>query len=142
MVAIYRARLSVFDNSLRVMSFIFAPSDFRNPSNIWPAVETWTARKIHIRRLYDVLNICIQRKDFERATRAWCILARCKEVDWRTMWSISVHILAEDLDEREKAFKKIDFLRVMMLQHSEDVRGHSGHHFANNTAYFTSEKLS
>ncbi|KAJ7490367.1 hypothetical protein B0H11DRAFT_1022404 [Mycena galericulata] len=94
------------------MAFLFAPTGTGlNPS---------TTRIIHIRRLYDVMNLCIQRNDLQRATRAWSILARCKEVDWRTIWSTSVHILAEDLDEREKASQKVDFLRVMMLQNSED----------------------
>ncbi|KAJ7721170.1 hypothetical protein DFH07DRAFT_760592 [Mycena maculata] len=95
------------------MSFVFAPtaSDSRRPT---------AARKIHIRRLYDVMHVCIQRNDLQRATKAWSILARCKEVNWRTMWSTSVHILAENLDESEKAPHKIEFLRVMMLQHPDD----------------------
>ncbi|KAJ7929990.1 hypothetical protein B0H13DRAFT_2228379 [Mycena leptocephala] len=94
------------------MAFVFAPTtDAKNPS---------TARKIHIRRLYDVMHMCIQRRDLERATRAWTILAHCKEVDWRTMWSTSVHILAENMDDNEKTARKVEFLRLMMLQHAED----------------------
>ncbi|KAJ7180314.1 hypothetical protein C8R43DRAFT_396825 [Mycena crocata] len=94
------------------MSFVFTPT--------WDAKSPRTARKIHIRRVYDIMNACIQRNDLERATRAWTILAHCKEVDWRAMWSTSVHLLAENLEEHKKAPKKIDFLRVMMLQHSGD----------------------
>ncbi|KAJ7682583.1 hypothetical protein DFH06DRAFT_971805 [Mycena polygramma] len=94
------------------MAFVFAPTpDAKNPR---------TTRQIHIRRLYDVMQICIQRNDIERATRAWTILAHCKEVDWRTMWSTSVHLLAENLDDSEKTPKKVEFLRLMMLQHFED----------------------
>ncbi|KAJ7129454.1 hypothetical protein C8R44DRAFT_615328 [Mycena epipterygia] len=94
------------------MSFIFAPTaSSKSPG---------TVRKVHIRRLYDVMHMCIQRNDMKRATRAWTILSRCKEMDWRTMWSTSVHILAENLDEYEKTPRKIEFLHVMMLQHPED----------------------
>ncbi|KAJ7639022.1 hypothetical protein FB45DRAFT_741229 [Roridomyces roridus] len=93
------------------MSFIFAPSDAKIPR---------TARKIHIRRLYDVMNVSIQRNDLERATRAWCILARCKEINWTAMWSTSVHLLANHLEERQRAEQKIAFLRVMMLQSSSE----------------------
>ncbi|KAJ6628868.1 hypothetical protein B0H10DRAFT_1989558 [Mycena sp. CBHHK59/15] len=94
------------------MSFIFSPSsDAKSPL---------TARKIHIRRVYDIMQMCLQRNDLERATRAWTILAHCKEISWRTMWSTSVHILGESLDEHERTPKKIEFLHVMMLQHPED----------------------
>ncbi|KAJ7044551.1 hypothetical protein C8F04DRAFT_941990 [Mycena alexandri] len=94
------------------MSFVFAPSsDAKTPD---------TTRKIHIRRLYDVLHICIQRNDAKRATRAWTILAHCKEIKWQTMWMTSVHLLAENLDESEKMSERIEFLRVMMLQHPDD----------------------
>ncbi|KAJ7228480.1 hypothetical protein GGX14DRAFT_346285 [Mycena pura] len=97
------------------MSFVFA---------FLPKSKSYSARKIHIRRVYDVMQMCIQRNDFERATRAWNILARCKEVNWRTLWTTGVHILAENLDASEDASekdaKKIDFLRVMMLQYPDD----------------------
>jgi hypothetical protein len=96
------------------MSFIFAPtSDAKAPT---------TTRKIHIRRLYDLMQVCIQRNDLERAVRAWTILAHCKEINWRTMWGTSVHILGGNLEEHEKTEKEVQFLRVMMLEHPEDVR--------------------
>ncbi|KAJ7068466.1 hypothetical protein C8F01DRAFT_1336320 [Mycena amicta] len=85
-----------------------------------PKTRRNAARKIHIRRLHDIMNISIQRNDFTRATRAWNILARCKEVDWKSMWTTGLHILAEDLDDDEKHSRKIDFLRVMMLQRPND----------------------
>jgi hypothetical protein len=39
------------------------------------------------------------------------------------MWSTSVHILAENMDDNEKTARKVEFLRLMMLQHAEDVSG-------------------
>ncbi|KAJ6598851.1 hypothetical protein DFH09DRAFT_1243379 [Mycena vulgaris] len=92
------------------MPFLFAPTlDVKTPH---------TARKVHIRRLYDILNVSIQRRDLARATRAWTILAHCKEVNWRALWSISVHLLSDELEENEP--RKIEFLHVMMLQHPEN----------------------
>ncbi|KAJ7498713.1 hypothetical protein FB451DRAFT_1202811, partial [Mycena latifolia] len=64
-----------------------------------------TARNVHIRRVYDILNVSIQRRDLTRATRAWTILAHCKEVNWRVLWSTSVHILAEELDDTPRAHR-------------------------------------
>ncbi|KAJ7094569.1 hypothetical protein B0H15DRAFT_128764 [Mycena belliarum] len=90
------------------MSFIFAPADAKAPH---------TARKVHVRRLYDILNLSIQRRDFVRATRAWTILAHCKEVDWRALWRTSVHILAGEFGDTSRS---IEFLHIMMLQHPED----------------------
>ncbi|KAF8195665.1 hypothetical protein K438DRAFT_2016944 [Mycena galopus ATCC 62051] len=92
------------------MAFVFTPTA--------DAKEARSARKIHIRRLYDVMHMCIQRNDFKRATRAWTVLAHCKEVNAQTKWSTSVHILsAKNLDDPERA---VEFLRLMMLQHPED----------------------
>ncbi|KAF7288290.1 hypothetical protein HMN09_01409100 [Mycena chlorophos] len=85
-----------------------------------PKTRQNAARKVHIRRLYDIMNISIQRSDFARAAKAWSVLARCPEVEWRAMWTTGVHLLAEDLHENEKHLRKTDFLRVMMLQHPND----------------------
>ena len=93
--------------------FLFAPLDSRRPR---------AARRVHIRRLYDVLQLSIQRNDVTRARRAWAILARCKEIDWKAMWTTAVHILGEGEDKDDAESHKIEFLRAMMLQRSDDVR--------------------
>ncbi|KAF7301848.1 hypothetical protein MIND_00750700 [Mycena indigotica] len=85
-----------------------------------PKTKRNAARKIHIRRLYDMMNIAIQRNDYVRANRAWSILARCPEVDWKALWTTGVYLVAEGLDDHEKLSSKIDFLRVMMLQRPSD----------------------
>ncbi|KAK7695778.1 hypothetical protein QCA50_000415 [Cerrena zonata] len=82
-----------------------------------------TARKLHIRRLYDVLQLCLLRQDFARARKAWAILVRCKEVHWKALWKTGVLLLdVSDYDfeqERETA-KRVDYLSTMMLQQSQD----------------------
>ncbi|OJT12537.1 RNA polymerase I-specific transcription initiation factor rrn11 [Trametes pubescens] len=95
-------------------SFLFSSLDSKQPN---------TARKVHIRRLFDVLHLCIQRHDWPRARRAWAILARCKEVDWTTMWRTSLLLLGEGdatTDSNETDGDKVGFLTVMMRQFPEE----------------------
>jgi RNA polymerase I-specific transcription initiation factor RRN11 len=81
-----------------------------------------TVRKIHIRRLYDILHLCMQRGDFVRARRAWSILIRCKEIDWKPMWMTAVHLLGNNGAEfANNSAEKVELLRAIMLQHPEEV---------------------
>lgn len=97
-------------------SFLFSSLGSKQPN---------TARKFHIRRLYDILQLCIQRQDWGRAKRAWAILARCQEVDWRTMWRTSVLLLGEgnpeDSNGAQADADRVRFLSVMMRQHPGEV---------------------
>ncbi|KAF9464352.1 hypothetical protein BDZ94DRAFT_1353808 [Collybia nuda] len=89
--------------------FLFASLDSHKPL---------TTRKVHIRRLYDVLQLAIHRNDLTRANRAWCILARCKEIHWMTLWTIGLHLLSTGVEEGD--IKQLGYLRTMMLRHQED----------------------
>lgn len=82
--------------------------------------KPYTAQRIHIRRLYDLLQLCIQRNDLPRARRAWAVLSRCKEVDWKTMWTTALQLLGNE-DDVEVDLPRLDFLRAIMLQNSEEV---------------------
>ncbi|KII94953.1 hypothetical protein PLICRDRAFT_47951 [Plicaturopsis crispa FD-325 SS-3] len=88
-------------------SFIFAPPDSK---------KSLTARRVHLHRLYDILQLSLQRNDIPRARRAWAIFSRCKEVDWKTMWTTGVHLLGMGMDDTLDRPERIDFLRAMMLQ--------------------------
>ncbi|TFK43690.1 hypothetical protein BDQ12DRAFT_718885 [Crucibulum laeve] len=93
-------------------NFLFASLDSKAPL---------TARKVHIRRLYDILQLCIQRKDPRRAKRAWAVLARCKEVRWSSMWKTGLLLLGENIDdELPSAPRKVEYLRTMMLHHTDE----------------------
>jgi RNA polymerase I-specific transcription initiation factor RRN11 len=97
-------------------SFLFASSDGKVPS---------TARKVHIRRLCDILHLSIQRGDLPRARRAFGLLARCEEIEWIAIWKLGLLLLAHDSapgGDAPGTAKHIDFLRVMMLQYPEQVR--------------------
>ncbi|KAL1738865.1 hypothetical protein HDZ31DRAFT_16613, partial [Schizophyllum fasciatum] len=100
-------------------TFLFSSFDSKRPL---------TARKLHIRRLWDVLHLCIQKGDMPRARRAWLILARCKEIPWTAHWNIATLILNGDparsndstmhdaAASHDDELPAVDFLRTMMLQ--------------------------
>jgi RNA polymerase I-specific transcription initiation factor RRN11 len=91
-------------------TFLFGSLDSRQPL---------TTRKVHIRRLYDILQLSIQRHDVQRAKRVWSILSRCKEINWLTLWRTRLHILSEDEGGMQLT---VDYLRSMMLQCPNDVK--------------------
>ncbi|CAL1701176.1 unnamed protein product [Somion occarium] len=86
--------------------------------------EPRTTRKLHIRRLYDILQLCILRQDFVRARKAWAILVRCKEVHWKALWKTGVLLLGgvdDEPDHEQENGRRIDYLYAMMrLQKSHD----------------------
>lgn len=81
-----------------------------------------TTRKIHIRRLYDILQLSIQRHDVQRAKRVWAILSRCKEINWLALWRTGLHIVGEAHTDEDGMRVTVDYLRSMMLQYPDDVR--------------------
>lgn len=95
-----------------IHTFLFSP-----PEDISPL----TSRRVHLRRLYDVLHLSIQRGDLHRARRAWAILARCKEIDWKASWVLAVGLLDRSGLSTESNQTKIDYLRTMMLHSPENV---------------------
>lgn len=95
--------------------FLFAfPNEKKRPST----------RQIQLRRLYDILNLSLHRNDLARAKRAWSILVRCKETNWKAMWTLGITLLETDNNVRvmESKPRKIDYLRTMLLQLPEEVR--------------------
>lgn len=79
-----------------------------------------TSRRIHIRRLYDILHLSLQQQDMARARRAWAILARCNEVNWKNLWTLSVGLLDRHVNDVESTPTKVDYLKAMMLQHPDE----------------------
>ncbi|KAK0190717.1 hypothetical protein F5146DRAFT_1137545 [Armillaria mellea] len=75
-----------------------------------------SARKLHICRLYDVLELSLLRNELTRARKAWAILARCKEIHWTTMWTTAVRVLGDETFDEHDSSKKISFLHEMMLR--------------------------
>ena len=81
-----------------------------------------TTRKVHIRRLYDILQLSIQRHDVQRAKRVWSILSRCKEINWLALWRTGLHILGEAHTDVDGMRATVGYLHSMMLQYPDDVR--------------------
>ena len=81
-----------------------------------------SARKIHICRLYDVLQLSLLRNDLPTARRAWAILARCKEMNWKSLWPLAVRILGDETFDSSDSARKVEFLREMLAERIEGVR--------------------
>src|SRR5580765_2212935 len=94
--------------------FLFASLESKRPL---------TTRQLHIRRLYDLLQLCIHRHDYERAKRAWAILARCNEVEWKSLWPTALLIIGGNPTALGTG-QDTEFLRTMMLQHPDEVRNY------------------
>ncbi|KAI9466960.1 hypothetical protein BJY52DRAFT_1235513 [Lactarius psammicola] len=95
-------------------TFLFNSFDWKAPS---------TARKVHIRRVLDILHLSIQRRDLPRARKAFGLLSRCEEIEWTVIWKLALLLLADELPTpggAPRTAKQINFLRVMMLQHPEE----------------------
>jgi len=81
-------------------------------------------RKYHIRRLVDLLQLCIHKHDWKRARKAWGILARCPEFDWKPLWQTGVLLTSSSSDGEVAGHddpRRLEFLRVMMVRTTEDV---------------------
>lgn len=97
-------------------SFLFNSFDWKAPP---------TARKVHIRRLLDILHLSILRRDLPRARKAFGLLSRCEEIEWTVIWKLALLLLSDELPASggaPRTAKQLDFLRVTMLQHPEEVR--------------------
>ncbi|PLW12112.1 hypothetical protein PCANC_00901 [Puccinia coronata f. sp. avenae] len=54
---------------------------------------TGGARKFHIRRLFDLLQLCLLRKQHDQARQTWSILIRCREVDFAMLWDLGLRVM-------------------------------------------------
>jgi len=77
-----------------------------------------SARKVAIRRVYDVCMHSLCLGDVRRARKAFRILLRCKEFDWKASWSLAIYMLNAHDPDRDDAFflGQVDQLRSLMLQ--------------------------
>ncbi|EKM59258.1 uncharacterized protein PHACADRAFT_85783 [Phanerochaete carnosa HHB-10118-sp] len=83
------------------------------------AKQTLSARKVHIRRLYDILELSLHRNDLARAKKAWAILVRCKEVNWKAMWRTGALLIGKSEDSATTARDRLGYFATMMLQFPE-----------------------
>ena len=102
-------------NQLRVEGFVYI---FHGRGEFNPT----SARKTHILRLNDMLNLFVERGDFKRARRVWAILIRCKEFDWRKKWRMALLLISDSTSyQRDDCTGKLDLLRKLMRQHPNEV---------------------
>ncbi|KAJ1311435.1 hypothetical protein OPQ81_009924 [Rhizoctonia solani] len=105
-----------FESELDAMSFtpLFALSP-RPHRTLHPSTSS---RKQHIRFTYDLLHVCLQRGDLVRARRAWAILVKCPEIDWRTLWAIGLALIPgrEDSEGGRATREHVNYLKRVRLQ--------------------------
>ena len=101
--------------------FLFSLPNLRNADS---------ARKVTIRRLYDVCMHSLCLGDTARARKAFGILLRCKEFDWKDSWSLAIYMLNAHDPERDDAFflSQVEHLRSLMLQDPTQVSYTSSAH--------------
>lgn len=80
-----------------------------------------STRKVHLRRLNDILHLCLERGDLSRALRAWTILSTCKEFDWITKWRTGLYLLSHGTthDTHRENSRSLEFLKKLMRHHPE-----------------------
>ncbi|QRW19307.1 RNA polymerase I specific initiation factor [Rhizoctonia solani] len=71
----------------------FTPLFALSPRPHRTLIPSTNSRKQHIRFTYDLLHVCLQRGDLVRARRAWAILVKCSEIDWRTLWTVGLALI-------------------------------------------------
>lgn len=77
-----------------------------------------SARKLTIRRVYDVCMHSLFLGDVERARKAFGILLRCKEFDWKASWALAIYMLNPHDPDRDDTYflRQAEQLRLLMLQ--------------------------
>ncbi|CAE6425126.1 unnamed protein product [Rhizoctonia solani] len=81
-------------------------------------VPSTSSRKQHIRFTYDLLHVCLQRGDLIRARRAWAVLVKCPEIDWRTLWAVGLALIPGRVgNESSRATREhVNYLKRVKLQ--------------------------
>ena len=102
-------------------------TEAREPLYCLDGVTLSTTRKRHIRRLNDLLYLCLERDDLPRARRAWAILTQCKEFDWKGHWRTGL-LLVPTTEGASTGRQKVEMLRKLMRFHSEDVSPSQRHY--------------
>lgn len=86
-----------------------------------------SSRRRHIRMLNDLLYLSIERSQWDKAARAWAVLTRCPEVDWKEIARVGLLLIGkqDDVGERDEddvGGHRVDYLKSLMLRHPEKVR--------------------
>lgn len=87
-------------------------------------------RKLHIRRLFDLLHLSLLRQDLSRAHKIWRILIRSREVDFAQLWHLGLRLLLPsstdltgDEDERLSGLEtSLSYLKACQNLDLKEVR--------------------
>jgi hypothetical protein len=98
-----------------------------NEESIHGEKKPYNSREMHLRRVNDILHLSILKDDFNRARKAWTILARSvipdyskSYLDWKQIWDIGLSLIEENDHQ-----SKIEYSQTMMFKRPEEVRSMS-----------------
>ncbi|KAH7344987.1 hypothetical protein B0J17DRAFT_624242 [Rhizoctonia solani] len=96
----------------------FTPLFALSPRPHRTLLPSTSSRKQHIRFTYDLLHVCLQRGDLVRARRAWIILVKCPEIDWRTLWAVGLALIPgrESREGGRATREHVNYLKRVRLQ--------------------------
>ncbi|CAE6395916.1 unnamed protein product [Rhizoctonia solani] len=96
----------------------FTPLFALSPRPHRTLLPSTSSRKQHIRFTYDLLHVCLQRGDLVRARRAWSILVKCSEIDWRTLWAVGLALIPgrDETEGRRATREHVNYLKRVRLQ--------------------------
>ncbi|EJT47896.1 hypothetical protein A1Q2_02495 [Trichosporon asahii var. asahii CBS 8904] len=60
-----------------------------------------SVRGAYLQNLVDCVHICILRGLYDKARRAWAILVRCPDIDWKQRWGWGLFLLTRDAEGRQ-----------------------------------------
>ncbi|WVF67923.1 hypothetical protein IAT40_002685 [Kwoniella sp. CBS 6097] len=80
-----------------------------------------SVRRRWIQNLVDALHFCLLKGDLERAKKAWAILIRCREVDWKARWHWGLLILSSSGSSSDST--RNGFQYTQMSQYTQDYEG-------------------
>ncbi|WRT70617.1 uncharacterized protein IL334_007615 [Kwoniella shivajii] len=83
-------------------------------------------RKRWIQNIIDLLHSCLLKGDIERAKRAWAILVRCREVNWKSRWYWGLLILSSTNDDSSYRNETGSGSRFDQSQRSTFSHGYQG----------------
>ncbi|OCF45669.1 hypothetical protein I317_00572 [Kwoniella heveanensis CBS 569] len=81
-----------------------------------------SVRRRWIQNLVDALHYCLLKGDIERAKKAWAILIRCREVDWKARWNWGLLVLSSSTTAPSDSTQN-GYSYTQMSQFTQDYEG-------------------
>jgi hypothetical protein len=86
--------------------------------------SSYDSREMHLKKVNDLLHLCLLRGDLPRARKTWCILAGVsgskrggkRNIDWKQIWDLGLLLI-----DGTSYQQKIDYVQGIMFRKPEEV---------------------